>query len=47
MIAIPIQPMSFEAFLDWYPEGNKRYELIEGVIIEMLPKKINEILPNF
>ncbi|MGK7930150.1 MAG: Uma2 family endonuclease [Microcystaceae cyanobacterium] len=47
MIAIPIQPMSFEAFLDWYPEGNKRYELIEGVIIEMLPTGSHEIISGF
>ncbi|MGP1375213.1 MAG: Uma2 family endonuclease [Almyronema sp.] len=30
-------PMSFEDFLNWYPEEGRRYELIEGVVVEMLP----------
>jgi Uma2 family endonuclease len=32
-----IGPMSFEAFLDWHPEDGRRFELIEGEVIEMLP----------
>lgn len=30
-------PMSFEAFLDWYPDDGRRFELIEGGVVEMLP----------
>jgi Uma2 family endonuclease len=47
MIATPIQPMSFEAFLEWYPEDGKRYELIEGVIFEMLPTGSHEEISGF
>ncbi len=30
-------PMNFDAFLDWYPNDGRRYELIEGEIVEVLP----------
>lgn len=32
-----VRPMSFEAFLEWYPDNGRRYELIEGCVVEMLP----------
>jgi Uma2 family endonuclease len=40
-------PMSFEEFLEWYPEDSKRYELIEGVVVEMLPTGPHEDLSGF
>lgn len=40
-------PMSFEAFLEWYPENGKRYELVEGVIIEVLPTGNHELIAGF
>lgn len=40
-------PMSFEAFLEWYPEDGKRYELVEGVIIEVLPTGNHELIAGF
>lgn len=36
MIASQTEPISFEDFLTWYPNNAGRYELIEGVIVEML-----------
>ena len=40
-------PMSFEEFLELYPEDSKRYELIEGVVVEMLPTGPHEDLSGF
>ncbi|OLP16814.1 hypothetical protein BST81_19155 [Leptolyngbya sp. 'hensonii'] len=37
MIAVPEKLLTFEEFLDWLPENDRRYELIEGVIVEMKP----------
>ncbi len=37
MVQAQLSPMTFEAFLDWYPEGGRRYELIEGVVVEIRP----------
>jgi Uma2 family endonuclease len=31
------QSTSLEDFLDWYPDGYGRYELIDGVIVELQP----------
>ncbi|ACK67612.1 protein of unknown function DUF820 [Rippkaea orientalis PCC 8801] len=47
MIPLQTQPMSFEEFLAWYPEDNSRYELIEGVIVEMLPTSPHEDISGF
>ncbi len=47
MIAPQTQPISFEEFLEWYPEDGKRYELIEGVIVEMLPTGSHEDISGF
>ncbi len=47
MIAPQTQPISFEEFLEWYPEDGKRYELIEGVIVEMLPTGSHEDIRGF
>ena len=40
-------PMSFEAFLEWYPDDGRRYELIEGVVVEMLPTGPHEDVGGF
>ena len=47
MIAPQIEPISFEDFLEWYPDDAKRYELIEGVIVEMLPTGSHEDVAGF
>jgi Uma2 family endonuclease len=39
--------ISFETFLAWYPEDGRRYELIEGVIVEMLPTGPHEDVSGF
>ena len=31
------QGLNFVEFLDWYPDDGKRYELIDGAVVEMLP----------
>ena len=47
MIAPQTKPISFEEFLKWYPEDGKCYELIEGVIFEMLPTGSHEDISGF
>ena len=47
MLATQIKPTSFEEFLESYPEEGKRYELIEGVIVEMLPTGSHEDISGF
>lgn len=37
MAQAKLQSMTLEEFLDWYPDGAGRYELIEGAIVEMQP----------
>lgn len=34
--ALP-QLLTLDEFLDWYPDGDGRYELIDGLIVEMQP----------
>ncbi len=47
MIAPQIEPISFEKFLEWYPDDGKRYELIEGIIVEMLTTGSHEDVSGF
>lgn len=47
MIAPQTEPISFEEFLEWYPDDGKRYELIEGVVVEMLPTGSHEYIAGF
>ena len=47
MVAPQTKPISFEQFLSQYPEDDKRYELIEGVIVEMLPTGSHEDISGF
>ena len=39
--------ISFEEFLEWYPEDNKHYELIEGAIVEISPTGSHENVCGF
>ena len=41
------KPISFEEFLAWYPNNAQRYELIEGVIVEVLPTGSHEDVAGF
>ena len=36
--------LTFEEFLAWYPEDGRRYELIEGEIVEMRPVGQHELI---
>ena len=47
MVAPQTKPISFEEFLKWYPNDSNRYELIEGVIFEMLPTGSHEDVSGF
>lgn len=40
-------PISFEAFIEGYPEDGRRYELIEGVVVEVLPTGPHEDIGGF
>lgn len=40
-------PMSFETFLGWYPNDGRRYQLIEGAVVEMLPTGPHEDVSGF
>jgi Uma2 family endonuclease len=39
--------LSFEEFPQWYPKDNRRYELIEGEIVEMRPVGQHEFIASF
>ncbi len=39
--------ITFDEFLDWYPDGHGRYELYEGVIAEMQPTGTHEQVGGF
>jgi Uma2 family endonuclease len=47
MTQAQVKLMSFAEFLAWYPEDGKRYELIDGIVIEMLPIGPHEDLSGF
>ena len=44
--ALP-ERMSFEEFLEWYPENGRRYELHNGIVIEMQPTGPHELIGGF
>jgi Uma2 family endonuclease len=44
--AIP-KPVTFDEFVTWYPDGQGRYELHNGVIVEMLPTSDHEEVTAF
>ncbi|WP_271254644.1 Uma2 family endonuclease [Pseudanabaena sp. Chao 1811] len=39
--------ITFEEFLDWYPDGYGRYELYDGAIVEMQPTGTHEQVSGF
>lgn len=47
MVSPQTQPLSFEEFITWYPQAERRYELIEGVIVEVLPTGSHEDISGF
>ena len=47
MVAPQIKPIGFEEFINCYPEDGKRYQLIEGVIVEVLPTGSHEDISGF
>lgn len=47
MVAPQTKPISFEEFINWYPEDGKRYQLIEGVIVEVPPTGSHEDISGF
>lgn len=44
--AVP-QLMTLDEFLDWYPDGYGRYELWNGVVVEMQPTRTHEQVGGF
>ena len=47
MISLDSQLMTLEEFLDWYPDGYGRYELWNGVVVEMQPTGTHEQVGGF
>ncbi|NES82281.1 MAG: Uma2 family endonuclease [Moorea sp. SIO2B7] len=47
MIQAQGKPMTFDEFLEWYPENGKRYELHNGIVIEMQPTGTHELIGGF
>ena len=41
------QIITFDEFLDWYPDGYGRYELYDGAIVEMQPTGTHEQVSGF
>ena len=47
MIQTTIKSITFEEFLEWYPDGRGRFELRNGVIVEMNPNNEHEEVTGF
>ena len=47
MVQASPQLISFEHFLAWYPNDGKRYELHQGVVVEMLPTGHHDKVAGF
>lgn len=47
MVQVRESGMSFDAFLEWYPDSGHRYELIEGAVVEVLPTGPHEDVSGF
>ncbi|TAO03283.1 MAG: Uma2 family endonuclease, partial [Phormidium sp. SL48-SHIP] len=47
MVAVQTHPLEFEAFLAQYPDDGRRYELIEGEVIAVLPTGPHEEIAGF
>ena len=46
-IQTTIKSITFEEFLEWYPDGKGRFELRNGVILEMNPNGEHEGVTGF
>ncbi len=46
-VPTPLTFRTFEEFLEWYPDGRGRYELIEGVVVEINPTGDHEEVAAF
>jgi Uma2 family endonuclease len=47
MVQALSETLTFEEFLDWYPDGQGRYELIDGIVSEMTPTGDHEEVGAF
>ncbi len=47
MIQSVPQLMTLDEFLDWYPDGYGRYELRQGIVVEMQPTGTHEQVAGF
>ncbi len=47
MIQTTIKSITFEEFLEWYPDGKGRFELRNGVIVELNPNGEHEEVTGF
>ncbi|NQE33406.1 hypothetical protein E5S67_01125 [Microcoleus sp. IPMA8] len=47
MIQTIIKSITFEEFLEWYPDGKGRFDLRNGVIVEMNPNGCHEEVTGF
>lgn len=47
MIQTIVKAIKFEDFLEWYPDGKGRFELRNGVIVEMNRNGYHEELTGF
>lgn len=47
MIRAATRKMTFDDFLEWYPDGRSRYELIQGVVVQMQPTGSHEEVTAF
>lgn len=41
------KPLTFTEFLEWYPDGQGRYELYQGIVVEMNPTGDHEEVAAF
>ncbi|PIG91308.1 Uma2 family endonuclease [Gloeocapsopsis sp. IPPAS B-1203] len=47
MIQTLPERMSFAEFVEWYPDNGRRYELHNGIVIEMQPTGSHELIAGF
>jgi Uma2 family endonuclease len=47
MIQVVPNLLTLDEFLDWYPDGYGRYELHDGVVVEMQPTGLHEQVGGF
>ena len=47
MLQTTIKLLTFEEFLEWYPDGKGRFELRNGIRVEMNPNGEHEEVTGF